>query len=93
LWKKNNTDVGQEEYEKASEALKLTAQDLHGLGIIDEIIPEPIGGAHRNYQETAKSIEKVLKQNLDELMTKSLNELLDERYRKFRLMGAPGENT
>jgi acetyl-CoA carboxylase carboxyl transferase subunit alpha len=93
LWKKNNTDVGPEEYEKASEALKLTAQDLYSLGIIDEIIPEPIGGAHRNYQETAKSIEKVLKQNLDELMTKSLNELLDERYRKFRSMGAADENT
>ena len=93
LWKKNNTDVGREEYEKASEALKSTAQDLHSLGIIDGIIPEPLGGAHRNYQETAKSIEKVLKQNLDELMTKSPNELLDERYRKFRLMGAAGENT
>ncbi len=93
LWKKNNTDVGREEYEKASEALKSTAQDLHSLGIIDGIIPEPLGGAHRNYQETAKSIEKVLKQNLDELMTKSPNELLDERYRKFRLMGAADENT
>jgi acetyl-CoA carboxylase carboxyl transferase subunit alpha len=72
LWKKNNTDVGPEEYEKASEALKLTAQDLYSLGIIDEIIPEPIGGAHRNYQETAKSIEKVLKQNLDELMKQQM---------------------
>ncbi len=87
LWKKNSREVGQEEYEKSSEALKLTAQDLYSLGIIDEIIPEPTGGAHRDYQETAKAIEKALKQHLDELLMKSVDELVEERYMKFRLMG------
>jgi acetyl-CoA carboxylase carboxyl transferase subunit alpha len=87
LWKKNNSEVGQEEYEKASSALKLTAQDLYELGIIDEIIPEPIGGAHRDPQETAKAIEKAIRHNLNELMSKSEDELVEERYRKFRLMG------
>ncbi|MEK6528521.1 MAG: acetyl-CoA carboxylase carboxyl transferase subunit alpha, partial [Nitrospirota bacterium] len=70
-----------------SEALKLTAQDLYGLGVIDEIIPEPIGGAHRNPQETAASIEKVLKKHLLELMEKPADSLPEERYRKFRSMG------
>jgi len=87
LWKKNGTEVGQEEYEKASESLRLTAQDLYSLGIIDEIIPEPIGGAHRNYQETAKALEKTLNSHLEELMAIPKDELLEARYRKFRIMG------
>jgi acetyl-CoA carboxylase carboxyl transferase subunit alpha len=91
LWKKNNSDVGQEEYEKASEALKVTAQDLYSMGIIDEIIPEPIGGAHRDYSETARAIGNSLKQHLDELMVKSHEELVEERYMKFRLMGTTDE--
>ncbi|MEF9425669.1 MAG: acetyl-CoA carboxylase carboxyltransferase subunit alpha, partial [Candidatus Mariimomonas ferrooxydans] len=53
LWKKNNSEVGQQEYEKAAEALKLTAQDLYGFEAIDEIIPEPIGGAHKDPKEAA----------------------------------------
>jgi len=88
LWKKNDSDVGQEEYEKASESLKLTAQDLYSLGIIDEIIPEPIGGAHRNYQETAKALEKTLNSHLAELIAIPKDELLEARYKKFRIMGA-----
>ncbi|RJQ51795.1 MAG: acetyl-CoA carboxylase carboxyltransferase subunit alpha [Nitrospiraceae bacterium] len=91
LWKKNGTEVGQAEYEKASESLKLTAQDLYSSGIIDEIIPEPVGGAHRDWQEAAKAFEKVLKQHLTELMKKPVDTLLDERYNKFRLMGAVAE--
>ncbi len=87
LWKKNNSEVGQQEYEKASEALKLTAQDLYDLEAIDEIIPEPIGGAHRNPKEAAASIEKVLKKHLAELMKKSRDTLCEERYKKFRSMG------
>lgn len=89
--KKNGTEVGQEEYEKASETLKLTAQDLYSFGIIDEIIPEPVGGAHRDYQETAKDMEKVLKQHLTELLKKPIDTLLNDRYNKFRLMGAVTE--
>ncbi len=91
LWKKNGTEVKQEEFEKASETLKLTAQDLYTLGIIDEIIPEPVGGAHRDYQETARAVEKVLKAHLTELMKKPVDTLLEERHNKFRMMGAVAE--
>jgi len=87
LWKKNGSEVGQQEYEKASESLKLTAQDLYSMGIIDEIISEPVGGAHRNHQEAAKTVEKVIKKHLEELMVKTIDEILEERYRKFRSMG------
>lgn len=87
LWKKNNSEVGQQEYEKASEALKLTAQDLYELGIIDEIISEPVGGAHRNYHESARAVGKAIKKHLEELTAKPIDVLLEERYRKFRLMG------
>jgi acetyl-CoA carboxylase carboxyl transferase subunit alpha len=93
LWKKNNSEVGQEEYEKASEALKLTAQDLYDLEITDEIIPEPLGGAHRNPEEVASSIARVLKRHLTELMKKPLDILLEERYRKFRLISGLKEES
>jgi len=93
LWKKDNSEVGQQEYEKASEALKLTAQDLYTMKVIDEIIPEPIGGAHRNPEEAATSIEKVLKKHLEELMSKSCDTLLEERNRKFRSIGTMREET
>ncbi len=92
LWKKDNSTIGQQEKEKAAESLKLTAQDLYGLGVIDEIIPEPAGGAHRNPKETASQIEKVLKRHLTELMEKPLDILLEERYRKFRGMGVMKKN-
>jgi len=88
LWEKNNSEVGQKEYERASEAVKLTAQDVYALKIVDQIISEPIGGAHRNHQEAARAIEKVLKQYLTELMKKPFDTLLDDRYRKYRVMGA-----
>jgi acetyl-CoA carboxylase carboxyl transferase subunit alpha len=91
LWKKNGSTIGLQEYEKASEALKLTAQDLYELEIIDEIIPEPLGGAHRNPQEAAKLIERVLSQHLTELMEIPMDILLEERYRKFRMIGALSE--
>ena len=91
LWKKNGNEITQEEYEKSSEALKLTAQDLFELGVIDEIIPEPVGGAHRDSKETASSIEKVIKKYLAELMKKTADELVEERYRKFRMIGKVAE--
>ncbi len=93
LWKKNNNSVGPAEYEKASEALKLTPQDLYDFGIIDEIIPEPLGGAHRNQEEAAKAIEAVLKRHIDELMEKPFDNLIEDRYRKFRLLGGLKEES
>jgi acetyl-CoA carboxylase carboxyl transferase subunit alpha len=88
LWKKNGAEIGQGDYEKASDALKLTAQNLHGFGVIDEIIPEPLGGAHRNPEETAKRVRNVLQKHLTDLMDKPIDSLLEERYRKFKPMGA-----
>jgi len=87
LWNKNGTPVGRKEYENASEALKITAQDLYSLGIIDEIIPEPLGGAHRNQKETAASLAEALKRHLADLIDKPDDILLEERYIKFRLIG------
>ncbi len=87
LWKKNGEVVGQGEYNKASDALKLTSKDLKNMGVIDEIITEPLGGAHRNEEETARSIEEVLKRHLAELKEKPVESLIEERYEKFRLIG------
>jgi len=87
LWNKNDSAVGRKEYENASEALKLTAQDLFDLKVIDQIIPEPLGGAHKNQAKTAESLAGVLRHHLNELLDKSVDELLNERYRKFRMIG------
>jgi len=88
LWKKNDSQVvGKGEYEKACEALKMTSRDLLDLGIIDEIIPEPLGGAHRSKEEAAEALEAVLLRSIDELGEKSFDELLEERYRRFRIIG------
>jgi len=72
----------------AAEALKLTAQDLHSLGVIDEIVPEPLGGAHRDHQGAAQLLKETLIRHLMELKGMSAEELLKERYEKFRRMGA-----
>jgi acetyl-CoA carboxylase carboxyl transferase subunit alpha len=87
LWKKNTASVGQDEYEKASAALKLTAQDLQDFGIIDGIIPEPLGGAHRNYQEVAAAVGSALQQHLIQLMEKPSDTLIEDRHEKFRVIG------
>lgn len=71
----------------AAKVLKLTAQDLYGLGIIDEIIKEPLGGAHRDYQCTATNIKDMINKHLDRLQALSKEELVRARYDKFRKMG------
>ena len=87
LWAKNGNSAGPVEYSKASEALKMTAKDLLKHGIIEEIIPEPLGGAHRNREEAAASVAEVLKRYIDELKVKPYDTLLEERYGKFRSIG------
>jgi len=72
---------------KAAEALHLTAQDALQLGVIDEVIPEPLGGAHRNPLETALNVKEALLRHLDELKAMQPEELREQRYRKFRAMG------
>ena len=84
LWKKNEVDVGPSEYEKASEALKITADDLLSMGIIHEIVPEPLGGAHHNYKRTADAIKRAILKHFKELQVKSPVELVEERYNRLR---------
>jgi acetyl-CoA carboxylase carboxyl transferase subunit alpha len=72
---------------QAAAALKLTAKDLLELGIIDEVIAEPLGGAHKDYDATATGLKKALLKNLDKLAEMKMSELLDDRYKKYRQMG------
>ena len=73
--------------EIAAQALKITAPDLLELKLIDEIVPEPEGGAHYDHQAAAKLLEPFLVRALGELSALSSRELLDQRYEKFRAMG------
>ena len=73
--------------EIAAESLKITPRDLHGLGIIDEIIPEPEGGAHLDHEGSAALLDPVLERSLRDLQVMTPSELLDRRYEKFRRMG------
>lgn len=72
---------------EAAKVLKLTAPDLLGLGIIDEIVQEPEGGAHRNSEITAKSLKEAILKNLKELSSIEIDTLIKLRYDKFRKMG------
>jgi acetyl-CoA carboxylase carboxyl transferase subunit alpha len=72
---------------EAAEALKLTAQDLMGLGVVDEIVPEPEGGAHRDPDLAAANLGTALRQNLERLSALSIDELMRTRYDKFRKLG------
>lgn len=72
----------------AALALKMTAQDLMGLGVIDEIVPEPLGGAHREPKAVCDRVAKVFTNHLFQLIDLPHNELLNQRDRKFRKIGA-----
>ena len=74
--------------EDAAKALKLTASDLVELGVIDDVIPEPLGGAHRDFEATAENIRKAVDKSLKELREIPRKELPALRYQKFRKMGA-----
>jgi acetyl-CoA carboxylase carboxyl transferase subunit alpha len=73
--------------DKAAEALKITGPDLIHLKLADEVIPEPRGGAHMNLEEAAANIKAALIKNLAEFEEKSAEEILNDRYDKFRVMG------
>ena len=73
--------------ETAAEALKITAPDLLELKLVDEIIPEPEGGAHLDHDKAAKLLDGVLARCLEEVSRLSPDELLEKRYEKFRRMG------
>lgn len=71
----------------AAEMLKITAKDLMELKVIDEIVTEPLGGAHNNHKDAAESLKTSLLRNLSELKTMNVGELVDARYKKFRALG------
>jgi len=75
---------------KAAEVLKLTGTDLLKMGIIDEVIPEPFGGAHHDAQKSAQNIKEAVLRNLKELEALDREKLLELRYKKFRGMGVTG---
>ena len=75
---------------EATEALKITAPDLLRLGVIDEIVKEPIGGAHNDHRQAAELIAEAFARHLAELQAMDAHTRLDERYRKFRKMGDVG---
>ena len=68
---------------EAAEALGITAPKLKSLGLIDEIIPEPLGGAHRDYNATTSSVKNALVNQLKELNAKSIDELVQQRYDRY----------
>jgi acetyl-CoA carboxylase carboxyl transferase subunit alpha len=73
---------------EAAGALKLTAQDLLARGLIDTIIPEPLGGAHRNPQQPLRAVEQYLTDTMAELCEIPVDDLLEQRYDRYRNMGA-----
>ncbi|MDT8440573.1 MAG: acetyl-CoA carboxylase carboxyltransferase subunit alpha [Desulfuromonadales bacterium] len=78
---------------EAAEALKLTAADIAELGcVIDEVIPEPVGGAHNDHVAAAASLKAVLRRHLDALKQLSGEELVEQRYQKFRAMSVVQES-
>ena len=82
LWKDSS------KAKEAAETLKLTAFDLLEFGIIDEIIPEPLGGIHKDPELACENLKKALINNLNKLLKTSISQLLKDRYEKFRSIGA-----
>jgi acetyl-CoA carboxylase carboxyl transferase subunit alpha len=76
---------------EAADALKLTSQDLLRLEVVDEIIPEPEGGAHRDYDSAAANLGEALRRNLKRISEIPIPELLEKRYQKFRRLGVFSE--
>src|SRR5207245_11230240 len=83
LWKTANDETKP----LAAEALRLTAKDLMKLGVIDDIIHEPLGGAHRDHREMGNTLKSYLLRYLRETRLLPLPELMEARYQKFRRMG------
>jgi acetyl-CoA carboxylase carboxyl transferase subunit alpha len=87
LFKNDRTKIPE-----VAKALKLTAIDLEKFKIIDEIIKEPLGGAHRNIEEMAETLTSAIKKHLSELEKLPIDKLLEERYKKYRKIGEFKEN-
>lgn len=72
---------------EAAESLKLTSKDLYKLGLVDEVIPEPLGGAHRNVHDTVYNVEAYIVKTLRDLKRMKIDNLLENRYQKLRSIG------
>lgn len=81
LWKENARSP------EAAQALRLTAYDLLELGVIDEVVKEPLGGAHRDFETTAKSLGDAVEKSLRRFLKLSSKKLVEKRYQKYRVMG------
>jgi len=79
--------------EQAAEALRFTSDNLERWGVVDEVIEEPLGGAHRNHHQMAAKLKMFLLRSLRDLVTKSTPELLEQRYDRFRKLGVFWETT
>jgi acetyl-CoA carboxylase carboxyl transferase subunit alpha len=88
LWKDGKSP---EMRERAASALRITAQDLLELGVIDEIIPEPVGGAHANHEQAAQAVQEALIRNLEELRRYKPDKLVRRRREKYLAMGRYAE--
>jgi acetyl-CoA carboxylase carboxyl transferase subunit alpha len=78
-------DSGQAE--AASTCLRMTASDLVGLGIVDEVLPEPFGGAHRDSAAVFTSVGEAVERSLDQLGSVPIDELVERRYARLRAIG------
>jgi acetyl-CoA carboxylase carboxyl transferase subunit alpha len=85
LWRDSNRKI------EAAAALKITAPDLLALGVIDEIVPEPPGGAHNDFDKACAFVDEALSRALAAVSVDTLQVRLDRRYRKFREMGRDGQ--
>jgi acetyl-CoA carboxylase carboxyl transferase subunit alpha len=83
LWKEANEQTNT----AAARALKLTAADNKELGVVDEVITEPLGGAHRNHQQAATNLQTWILAQLQSLKGVATDELLNRRYERFRNLG------
>lgn len=81
LWKTQSA------VEEAARSLKLTSGELREMGLIDEVVPEPLGGAHRDWNKALETTREAVRKHLTELKTIKINELVDLRYQKYRKMG------
>mmetsp|Transcript_17737 Transcript_17737/g.23035 ORF Transcript_17737/g.23035 Transcript_17737/m.23035 type:complete len:106 (+) Transcript_17737:3-320(+) len=79
-----------EKMREAAEALRLTAQDLQKLGVNDRVIPEPLGGAHRDAKAAMASVSGAIQDMLDEVKGKTADELIKDRRQKFLDIGSKG---
>lgn len=87
LWHHERNEAPLEQAAIAAEMLQLTALDLKKHNVIDDIVPEPTGGAHTNHKEAAEILKGVLTSNLQELAKLNVKDLIEKRYQKFRKIG------